>query len=135
MQRIHCTLSLARGNHMTVVNTVYPPSILLASYRCLTFHIFTQLSSLPNIRMLRRKLLVNDTQCHVEIPTVQSSIVYVLLRVLGHRVGGNCAAVAMGVDQANYSTYIKGVQLCITSMQTAVYTQKSISKFPTLFKI
>ena len=63
-----------------------------------------------------------------------NSVLYTL-RVFGHRVGGRCAAVAMGVDQANYSTYIKVVQPYITSMQTAVFTQKIISISPTLFQI
>ena len=44
-------------------------------------------------------------------------------------VGVSCAAVAMGVIQAKYSTYILVLQLYITSMQTAV----SLSS--TLFKI
>ena len=50
-------------------------------------------------------------------------------------VGGSCAAVAMGVNQANYSTYIQIEQLYITIMQTAVFTKKIVSIPQTLFKI
>ena len=63
-----------------------------------------------------------------------NSVLYTL-KVLSHHVGGRGAAVAMGVAQANYRTYIKVVQLYITSMQTAVFTQKIIPISPTLFKI
>ena len=47
----------------------------------------------------------------------------------------SCAAVAMWVDQAKYSTHILVLQLYITSMQTAVFTKKIISLPSTLFKI
>ena len=50
-------------------------------------------------------------------------------------VGGSCAAVAMGVNQANYSTYIQIEQLYITIMQTAVFTKKIVLLPQTLFKI
>ena len=63
-----------------------------------------------------------------------NSVLYTL-RVLGHHVGGRCAAVPMAVEQANYSTYNQVVQPYITSMQTAVFTQKIISISPTLFQI
>ena len=48
-------------------------------------------------------------------------------RVKGARscMGVSCAAVAMGVIQAKYSTYILVLQLYITGMQTAVFTKKS----------
>ena len=66
--------------------------------------------------------------------------VLIFVRIMGIKgarscVGGSCAAVAMGVNQANYSTYIQIGQLYITIMQTAVFTKKIVLIPQTLFKI